>query len=145
MSRNENAFVAYVFPVVVKVKESVEQFLELIAVMLDGFHGHYLAHIRSARRISHHACASSYEDDRCVAEFLHIHHYYDLHEMSHVQAVGCRVESYIKLYFFVLQELTNFFFVGGLLYKTSFFQHIVNIIKFADVIRYKIEFHQYSP
>ena len=45
VSRGVNPFVSYIFPFIVEVEELIKEFLELIAVVFDGFDGHDLSHI----------------------------------------------------------------------------------------------------
>ena len=80
-----------------------------------------------------------------MTELLHIHHNYNLHEVSHMEAVSRRVKSDVELYFFLLQKLTHLVLVSALLYKASFLQNVVNIVVFTYVIRYKIKIHFLCP
>ena len=71
-----------------------------------------------------------------MSEFLHVHHDDNLHEVSYMQAVSCRVEADVELYLFVLQQFTDLILVSTLFYKSSFLQDIVNVVMLAYGIRY---------
>ena len=61
--------------------------------------------------------------------------------MSYMKAVGSRVESYVKFDLFILQKFSYLFLIGRLLNKSSLFKYIIDVVKLADIVRYKIKFH----
>ena len=112
MTRNENAFVSFVFPFIVKVQEPVKQFLKLIAVVFNGFYCHNLTHVSSSGRVAYHAGTASDEYDRGMSKLLHVHHYYYLHKMAYMQAVGRRVKTDVELYLFLLKQFSYLLFIS---------------------------------
>ena len=76
-----------------------------------------------------------------MPELLHVHHDYYLHEVSHMQTVGGRVETDVELYFLVSEKFSYLVLIGRLLDEASFFKYVVGVIEFAHVVRYKIKFH----
>ena len=88
--------------------------LEALAVMLYGLSGHHGAQIASARRISDHARAASYEGNGLIARHLQPLHQTEGHEMPHVQAVRGGIEPDIKGGLPVIDQLLDLFLVGEL-------------------------------
>lgn len=64
--------------------------------------------------------------------------------MAYMKAVCRRVETDIEFDLFILKELSDFFLIGTLFDKAPLFEDVVYVVKFADVIRYKIKFHLYN-
>ena len=135
MARLIDAAVALVLPLVVELNESLKEFLELRAVIVDRLNIHERTHVGSARWISDHARAAAEKNYRRVAELLHIHDYDNLHEMSHVEAVRSRIKADIELNLLVLQKPSDLLLVSGLLNQPPFLQDIIYVIALTYIIR----------
>ena len=135
VSRMVYAFVAFVFPAVIKIYEFLEESLELSAVLIDRLDSHYLTHVTASGRIADLTCSAAEEEYRSMSVFLHIHHGDDRDKVSYMQAVCCRVEPDIEFYLFLAEKLSQSFRVGSLFDQSSLNQDIIYIGVLTDIIR----------
>ena len=89
--------------------------------MVDIFLGKHFSHIGSARRIAYHCGASANQSNRLISSHLQALHKSQRHEMSRSQTIRDTVKADIKCCFTVVNHVADFFFVGNLCNKASFF------------------------
>ncbi len=82
--------------------------------MVDILLGEHFSHVASAGGVADHTCAAAEKGDRSVACHLESFHKAESHEMTYMEAVGCRVKANVENGLTVVDKLLDFVFVRDL-------------------------------
>ena len=113
--------------VVAKLDKAGQLRLDAGDVVIDGFHGHHLAHIGFAAGVANHGRCTAHQGDGLVARALHVRHGDDGDEVAEVQAGGGGVKAYVEGSGFALQLLVQIVFKGYLGDESAFLQGVKNM------------------
>jgi hypothetical protein len=96
-------------------------FLGVLGYLFECEHS---AQFRSAARVAYHSRPVSDDGDGPMARALQIRQRHEGNQISYVQAIGGGVKTDIGGDLCCLEQVSNGFFVGDLLYEAAFLQNV---------------------
>jgi hypothetical protein len=109
-----------------KIDKTAHLLFKTVNIMLDGFLGQHLTHIRSSGRVTDHTSTTAKKGNRAVACHLQSLHQAKSHEVSYMKAVCCRVKADIKCSFTIVYHLFDLVFICNLRDQATCFQFFPN-------------------
>ena len=109
-----------------KVDKAAHLLFKAVAVVLNSFLSHHLAHISTSRRVADHTCSAAQQSDRSVSCLLETFHQAERHKMSHMQGIRGRVKPDVKRRFSVVNQFSDLFFVRHLSDQAAGYQFVID-------------------
>ena len=110
-----------------EIDKAAHLLLKTVDIVLDRLLCEHLAKIRSAGRITDHACAAAEKGDRLVAGHLQPLHEAERHKVSYMKAVRCGIETDIESSLSGINEFPDLLFICHLRDQAARLQFFINL------------------